>query len=328
MQHESERRELMRPLAHEHAMASTPKHRHAPVMRLSSTSVQSRAVSRADSRPASAPLTRPAGLATPPQPEVFGSGLSTKRAFASSASVASLQRERLEALSPDLPPNPIERMLLLQRWRASRGNLTPPFSSTSPPGSVSPPPPNSMQQQQLGAFQLARSSSQALLERQQASLLSPREFAALQRSPSTLGEFLALHTSPSCCSIVPASIQSPRITRVSSNGVVRTDGRTLRTMGRSFSAAELREQAEAPAVRAATLRGTNGDGRGREWRMRLGLRDDIQGALRIGLTAMGATPLRGDGMIAIPDASQHDHRSSTWVNSHSHSTLVHSRSFA
>ena len=61
--------------------------------------------------------------------------------------------------------------------------------------------------------------------------------------------------------------------------------------------------------------------------MGLGLRDDIQGALRVGLTMHHATPIRGDGMVAIPDASQHDNLMNTWVNSHSHSTLAHSRSF-
>ena len=57
-----------------------------------------------------------------------------------------------------------------------------------------------------------------------------------------------------------------------------------------------------------------------EWRMGLGFRDDVQGALRVGLSG-AACPLRSDGKIAIPTADLFDGRSSRWVNSHSFSTL-------
>ena len=198
-----------------------------------------------------------------------------------------------------------------------------PFSTASTAALFPPDPAGRMLQLQLWRS----SSAQSLLLQQQASLLSPREYQAAMKyhphSASSGGLGLGLTASASCCSILPASIPSPREAPQWPHLVQQGGGR----LSHSSSAIDLRRAAEGPSANAGTLRRTNGDGRGREWRMGLGLRDDIQGALRVGLTMHHATPIRGDGMVAIPDASQHDNLMNTWVNSHSHSTLAHSRSF-
>ena len=195
---------------------------------------------------------------------------------------------------PPRPPPPPPR----QPSRSPPPPPAPPSQPTPPPpprpprpAAPAPPRPAPVLHSMHGPIVLQTPGRTSLLKPQQQHPPQQLTRQQLTKELITNPSLRVLTTVPSCCSI-GASVPSPR----------REEARSKRARRRA------RHQS-APKPSPTDV----------EWRMQLGFRDDVQGALRVGLS--GATPLRSDGMIAIPTAELYDGRSSRWVNSHSFSTL-------